>query len=47
MVLGRKTRLKLTTVDSSNGADSAVCNDLVVSNLDENVAILFPKYFLD
>ena len=47
MVLGKKTRLMLTIMDSGNGVESAVCNDLVVSDLDENVAILFPKYFLD
>ena len=43
MVLGKKTRLMLTIMDSGNGVDSAVCNDLVVSDLDENVAILFPN----
>jgi len=43
MVVGMKTRLKLTTVDSSNGVDSAVCNDLMVADLDENVAILLQK----
>ena len=44
MVVDKKTRLKLTTTDnSSNGVDSAVCNDLMVADLDENVAILLQK----
>jgi len=41
MVVGKQTRLKLTTMASTNGVDSAVCNDVVVS--DENVAILLQK----
>jgi len=42
MVVGKKTRLKLTTMDSSKDVDTALVNDLVVSDLDENVAILLP-----
>ena len=43
MVVGKKTRLKLTTMDSSKDVDTALVNDLVVSDLDENVAILLPE----
>jgi len=43
MVVGKKTRLKLTTMDSSKGVDTALVNDLVVSDLEENVAILLPE----
>jgi len=42
MVVGKKARLKLTTMDSSKDVDTALVNDLVVSDLDENVAILLP-----
>ena len=43
MVVGKKTRLKLTTMDSSKDVDTTLVNDLVVSDLDENVAILLPE----
>ena len=43
MVVGKKTRLKLTTTDSSKDVDTALVNDLVVSDLDENVAIFLPE----
>ena len=43
MVVGKKTRLKLTTMDSSKDVDTVLVNDLVVSDLDENVAILLPE----
>ena len=43
IVVGKKTRLKLTTMDSSKNVDTALVNDLVVSDLDENVAILLPE----
>jgi len=42
MVVGKKMRLKLTTMDSSKVVDTALVNDLVVSDLDKNVAILLP-----
>ena len=35
MVVGKKARLKLTTMDSSKDVDTALVNDLVVSDLDE------------
>ena len=37
MVVAKKTRLKLTTMDSSKDVDTALVNDSVVSDLDENV----------
>ena len=43
MVVGKTSRLQLTTMDSSKDVDSAVVNDLVVSDLDDNVAILLPE----
>ena len=43
MVVGKKTRLKLTTMDSSKDVDTALVIHLVVSDLDENVAILLPE----
>ena len=43
MVVGKKTRLKLTTMDSSKDVDTVIVNDLMVSDLDENVAILLPE----
>ena len=43
MVVGKKARLKLTTMGSSRNVDTALVNDLVVSDLDENVAILLPE----
>ena len=43
MVIGKKTRLKLTTMGSSKDVDTALVNDLLVSDLDENVAILLPE----
>ena len=43
MVVGKKTRLKLTTMDSSKDVDATLVNDLMVSDLDENVAILLPE----
>ena len=43
LVVGKKTRLKLTTMDSSKDVDTALVNDLVVTDLDENVAILLPE----
>ena len=42
MVVSKRTKLKLTTMDSSKVVDTALVNDLVVSDLDENVAILLP-----
>lgn len=40
IVVGKKTRLKLTTMNSSEDVDTALVSDLVVSDLDENAAIL-------
>jgi len=42
MVVGKKSRLKLITMNSSKDVYTALVNDLVVSDLDENVAILLP-----
>jgi len=43
MLVGKKTRLKLVTMDSSKDVDTTLVNDLVVSDLDENVAIPLPE----
>ncbi len=40
---GKKTRLKLTTMDSSKNVDSFIVTDLEVADLDENVVITLPE----
>ena len=42
-VNGKKTRLKLTTMDSCNDVDSLIVTDLEVTDLDENVVIPLPE----
>ena len=43
VVIGKKTRVKLTTMDSNKDVDTALANNLMVSDLDKNVAIFLPE----